>query len=135
MHAGNSSEFLLALDSIQARSQVFYGEVQSKKETDQMRPEGQVSTGGSFGCLRLNCAASLQLGGGGVDFERVNVSHRGLSGGMLPRKKNLILSLLKWLEMHLKLTWFGETYILSTTTKFGHKKKTVALIGVLISSK
>ena len=43
MHAGNSSEFLLALDSIQARSQVFYGEVRSKKETDQMRPKGQVS--------------------------------------------------------------------------------------------
>ena len=34
MHAGNSSEFLLALDSIQARSHVFfYGEVRSKKET------------------------------------------------------------------------------------------------------
>ena len=25
-------------------------------------------------------------GGGGVDFERVNVCHLGLSGGMLPRK-------------------------------------------------
>ena len=43
---------------------------------------------GSFGCLRLNCAASLQLGGreggGGVDFERVNLCHLGLSRGMLP---------------------------------------------------
>ena len=41
---------------------------------------------GSFGCLRLNCAASLQLGGGGGggDFERVNLCHLGLSGGMLP---------------------------------------------------
>ena len=31
-----------------------------------MRPEEQVSRKGeSFGCLRLNCTASLQLGGGG----------------------------------------------------------------------
>ena len=35
-----------------------------------MRPKGQVSREGgggvgSFGCLRLNCAASLQLGGRG----------------------------------------------------------------------
>ena len=48
-------------------ARLFYGEVRSKKETDQMRPEGQVSWGGgrNFGCLRLNCAASLQFGGGG----------------------------------------------------------------------
>ena len=85
MHARNSSEFLPALNSIQARSQVFYGKVRSKKDTVQTRPKGQVSggRGGSFGCLRLNCAASLQLGGGGVDFERVNLCHLGLSGGML----------------------------------------------------
>jgi len=73
-----------------------------------MRPEGQVSRkggGANFGCLRLNCAANLQLGG---DFERVNVSHLGGSGGM-PPGKYLILSPLKWLEMHLKLTWCGET--------------------------
>ena len=77
-----------------------------------MRPEEQVSRKGeSFGCLRLNCTASLQLGGGGggggggvVDFERVNVSHLGASWGMLPRKI-LILSPPKWLEMHLKLKW------------------------------
>ena len=43
----------------------FYGEVRSKKETDQMRPEGQVSRRkGSFSCLRLKRKASLQLGGG-----------------------------------------------------------------------
>ena len=50
---------------VQARRQVFYGEVRSNEETDQMRPEEYVSTGGggggSFGCLRLNCAASLEL--------------------------------------------------------------------------
>ena len=34
----------------------FYGEVRSKKETDQIRPEGQVSEGGG---------GALQLGGGG----------------------------------------------------------------------
>ena len=55
-----------------------------------MRPERQVSGGGSFGCLRLKCKASLQLGGvcvggGGGDLERVDVCHLGLSGGMLPR--------------------------------------------------
>ena len=37
-----------------------------------MRPKGQVSGwgggggGGGLGCLRKNCAASLQLGGGGL---------------------------------------------------------------------
>ena len=38
-----------------------------------MRAEGQVPGGGgggglSFGCLRLNCAGSLQLGGGGLTW-------------------------------------------------------------------
>ena len=53
-------------------ARLFFGEVRSKKETDQMSPEGQVSRKGrgeSFGCLRPNCAASLQLGrwgGGGL---------------------------------------------------------------------
>ena len=78
-------------------------------------------------------------GGGGVDFECVNVSHLGASWGMLPRKI-LILSPPKWLEMHLKLTWWGETYILSTDKKSRHKnifstKSCVALIGLLISFK
>ena len=44
--------------------------------------------GGSFGCLRLKCKASLQLGGGagrGFDLECVDVCHLGLSEGMLPR--------------------------------------------------
>ena len=66
----------------------FYGEVRSKKETDQMRPEGQVSRRkGSFGCLRLKRKASLQLGGGeggGVDLQRVDVCHLGLSGACFP---------------------------------------------------
>ena len=31
---------------VQARSQVFYGEVRSNEETDQMRPEEYVSRGG-----------------------------------------------------------------------------------------
>ena len=53
-----------------------------------MRPEGQAFSGGSFGCLRLKCKTSLQFWGGGwgggVDLERVDVYHLGLSGGMLP---------------------------------------------------
>ena len=55
-------------------------------------------------------------GGGGFDLECVDVCHLGLSGGMLPGTF-LILSPLKWLQMHLKLTWGGKTYILSTTKK------------------
>ena len=46
--------------------------------------------------------------GGGGGTEHVNVSHLRGSGGMLSRKY-LILSPLKWLEMHLNLTWCGET--------------------------
>ena len=62
--------------------------------------------------------ASLQGRGRGAlvvaPFERVSVSQLGRSGGMLPLKF-LNLSPLKWLEMHLKLTWCGENYILSAT--------------------
>ena len=146
MHARNSSEFLLALDSIQALSQVFffYWEVRSKKETDQMRPEEQVSRGGGgsfgcLGCLRLKCKASLQLGGGGFHYKRVDVCHLGLSGACSPGTF-LILSPLKWLQMHFKLTWCGKTYILSTTKKVAIRNifstnSCVAWIGVLISSK
>ena len=32
----------------QARSQVFYGEMRSNEETDQRKPEGQVSRGGAL---------------------------------------------------------------------------------------
>ena len=42
---------------------------------------------GSFGCLRLNCAASLQLGAGGGGFLTSNAltcAGAPLSGGMLP---------------------------------------------------
>ena len=51
-----------------------------------MRPEGHVSRkkgggGVSFGCLRLNCAASLQLGG--AHFKRISVSQLGGSSGIL----------------------------------------------------
>ena len=83
MYARNSSEFLLALDSIQARNQVFFlwgGTIQKGDAPN------KALGGGSFGCMRLNCAASLQLGDGALEFERVNVCHLGLSGGMLHRK-------------------------------------------------
>ena len=58
-----------------------------------MRPEGQVSRvwGGSFGCLRLNCAASLQVGG--AHFKHISVSPRACSLG-----KFLNLTPLKWLD-------------------------------------
>ena len=59
-----------------------------------MRPEGQVSVsagGGSFGCLRLNCPASLQLGG--AHFKRVSISPGACSLG-----KCLNLTPLKWFD-------------------------------------
>ena len=68
MDAGNSSEFLLALDSIQTRSQVFffYGEVRSKKETDQMMPEGQVSRGwGELWLSETELRGKFTVGGRG----------------------------------------------------------------------
>ena len=51
----------------------FYREMQSNEETDQMRPEGQVSAGGGGVALvlRLNCAARLQLG---AHFKGVSVT-------------------------------------------------------------
>ena len=64
-----------------------------------MRPEGQVSRKGggevSFGCLRLNCAASLQLGG--AHFKRISVSQLG-GPGACSLGKFLNLTLLKWLD-------------------------------------
>ena len=109
-----------------------------------MRPEEQVSRKGGELWLsetELHGKFTIGWGGGGavVYFERVNVSHLGATWDMLPRKI-LILSPPKWLEMHLKLTWWGETYILSTNKKSRHKnifstKSCVALIGVLISFK
>ena len=90
MHARNSSKFLLALDSVQARSQAFYGEVRSKKETDQMRPKGQVSRvggrggGGELWLSETELRGKCTIGARGVDVERANVCHLGLSGGMLP---------------------------------------------------
>ena len=115
-----------------------------------MRPEEQVSRkGGELWLSETELHGKQEpirqvynwVGRGGmvVDFERVNVSHLGASWDMLPRKI-LILSPPKWLEMHLKLTWWGETYILSTDKRSRHKKifftkSCVALIGVLISLK
>ena len=87
MHARNSSEVLLALDSIQARSQVlfFYGEVRSKKETDQMRPEGQAFSGGELWLSETEVQDKFTIWGAGVELESVDMCHLGLSGGMLPR--------------------------------------------------
>ena len=104
-------------------ARLFYGEVRSKKEADQMRPEEQLSRKGGRALVVWDWIARqvYNWGRGVVDFERVNVSHLGASWGMLPRKI-LILSPPKWLEMHLKLTWWGETYILSTDKRSRHKK-------------
>ena len=73
MHGRNSSEFLLALDSIQARSQFFFfmGKCDPKRRRTKWGRRGKSRVGG---------------GGGGVDLECVNVCHLGLSGGMLFRK-------------------------------------------------
>ena len=72
-------------------TRLFYGDVQSNAEIDQMRPEGQVPGGGSCGCLRLNCVASLQLGG--AHFKRVSISLGAFSLG-----ECLNLTPLKWLD-------------------------------------
>ena len=51
----------------QARSQVFffYGEVRSKEERDQMRPEGQVSRGGKLWLSETELRVKLTIGGRG----------------------------------------------------------------------
>ena len=120
------------------------GRCDPKRRRTKWDRRGKSLGGGSFGCLRLKCKASLQLRGGrgGFDLERVDMCHPGLSAACSPGTF-LILSPLKWLQMHLKLTWGGKGYILSTTKKVALKKKKnifstsscVAWIGVLISSK
>ena len=55
---------------------------------------------------------------GQVSEERVGGGGGGGSFGCLR------LSPLKWLEMHLKLTWYGETSILLATKNVALKKKT-----------
>ena len=82
------------------------GDIPSKAGGAYLLNEG----GGSFGCLRQNCAASLQFGGGAY-LECVCVSPETCSPGKFFNFK----SPLKWLKMQLKLRWCGETYILSTT--------------------
>ena len=51
-----------------------------------MRPEGQVSRGeGELWLSETEVKGKFTIGGrgGGVDLQRVNVCHLGLSGGML----------------------------------------------------
>ena len=106
-----------------------------------MRPEEQLSRKGGRALVVWDWIARqvYNWGRGVVDFERVNVSHLGASWGMLPRRSFYF----KPSEMAgnaFKLTWWGETYILSTDKKSRHKKifstkSCVALIGVLISFK
>ena len=67
MHARNSSEFLLALDSIQARSQVFfYGEVRSKKETHQIRPDWLVPSRVKLWLYETELRGKFTIGGRGA---------------------------------------------------------------------
>ena len=85
-----------------------------------MRPEGQVSGGGGRGELwssetELRNKFAIE-GWGGAPFERVSVSQLGgvRPGAYFPGKF-LNSRTLEWLEMHLKLTWCDETYIILTT--------------------
>ena len=107
----------------QACSQVFLrrGAIQRADGPNEAEAKGQVSRGGGgggggFGCRRLNCAVSLQLGG-----SRVNVRQLGGPGACSPGKL-LNLSPLKWLEMHLKLSWCGEDIYTFSDKKRHHKK-------------
>ena len=85
MHARNSSEFLLALDSIQARSQVFFmGKCDPKRRRTKWGQRGK-SLGGELWLSETELRGKFTIGGWGVDVERVNVCQLGLSGGMLPQ--------------------------------------------------
>ena len=101
----------------QAHSEVFYG-VGAIQLGDRPNKAGgaYLLRGGSFGCLRQNCLASLQLGG--AHLEHVSVSPGTCSCENFLHFK----SPLKWLKMQLKLRWCGETYILSTRKKVDLKK-------------
>ena len=67
MHARNSSEFLLALDSIQARSQVFfYEELRPKKDAHQMRPDWLVPRRGKLWLYETELRGKFTIGGRGA---------------------------------------------------------------------
>ena len=90
MHARNSSEFLLALDSIQARSQVFFlwGAAMQKGDRPNETRRGKSLEGGGGALVVWDWSARQVYNwgaGAGVDLECVDVCHLGLSGGMLPR--------------------------------------------------
>ena len=101
----------------QAHSEVFYG-VGAIQLGDRPNKAGgaYLLRGGSFGCLRQNCPASLQLRG--AHLEHVSVSPGTCSCENFLNFK----SPLKWLKMQLKLRWCGETYILSTRKNVDLKK-------------
>ena len=101
----------------QAHSEVFYW-VGAIQLGDRPNKAGgaYLLRGGSFGCLRQNCPASLQLGG-------AHLEHVSVSPGTCSCENVLNFeSSLKWLKMQLKLRWCGETYILSTTKNVDRKK-------------
>ena len=105
----------------QAHSEVFYG-VGAIQLGDRPNKAGgaYLLRGGSFGCLRQNCPASLQLGGGGGG---AHLEHVSVSPGTCSCENVLNFeSSLKWLKMQLKLRWCGETYILSTRKNVDRKK-------------
>ena len=84
MHARNSSEFLLALDSIQARSQVFFmGKCDPKRRRTKWGQRGK-SLGGELWLSETELRGKFTIGRWVVDVERVNVCQLVLSGGMLP---------------------------------------------------
>ena len=87
-----------------------------------MRPEGQVSRG-KLWLSETELRGKFTIGGGGgggLTSNALTSTTKGYPGACCPWKI-LILSPLKWLQMHLKLTWCGETYILSTTKKVAIK--------------
>ena len=84
----------------------FYAEVRSNKETDQMKLKGQVSREG--GALVVWDWIAQQVCSWAAHFERISVRQLGGPGACSPGKLLNLIGPLKWLEMHLKLSWCGE---------------------------
>ena len=84
----------------------FYAEVRSNKETDQMKLKGQVSREG--GALVVWDWIAQQVCSWAAHFERISVRQLRGPGACSPGKLLNLISPLKWLEMHLKLSWWGE---------------------------
>ena len=83
-----------------------------------MRPGGASLQGGKLWLSETEVQGKFKMGGGGggLTWNALKCATQGYPGAS-STGTFLILSPLKWLQMHLKLTWGGKTYMLSTTKK------------------